>query len=163
MVTSNHPLIPTKVCNLFEWNAKHWHDSPSLLHLVLGPIMAAFMCCDVVGFLVANKWREDWVWGHDEERYSPSHSDNLVCMGSSLPGPGLQRITDSTVSLDCYGHKTEGGYANRNSCGRQQHIYISNRKHRICMNLGSLRCLNTWFTDDSFTLAHNHTDTLDCV
>lgn len=81
------------------------------------------MSSDVVGFGVANKWGEDWVWGHDEERQSPGHSNNLVCMGTSLPGPGLQRITDSTVSLDCYGNKTEGGYANRNSCGRQKQSY----------------------------------------
>lgn len=70
---------------------------------------------------------EDRVGHHDQQRHHPGESDDAVGVGTGLPSPGLQRVTDGAVSLNGDGHEAEGGDADRDPYRKDETSQISTR------------------------------------
>lgn len=69
--------------------------------------MATLVCCGVVRAPKRLQVTDDWIGDHDDKGQHPCSCDDTVGMGTSLPHPRLQGITNGTVALNGYGNQAE--------------------------------------------------------
>lgn len=69
--------------------------------------MATLVSSGVVGALEGVQVTDDWIRDHDDEGQRPRSSDHPISMGTGLPHPGLERVTDGAVTLNRYGNQAK--------------------------------------------------------
>ena len=93
--------------------------SPGLFHMAMRPGVSAGMCCGVVRSdnRELNQRAEHGVGYHDDKRQHPRGRNDTVGMGTRLPCPRLQGVTDGAIAFNRYGNKAKGGDADGYACG----------------------------------------------
>lgn len=106
--------------SLIHWRLLCHQYLPGLLSLLAGPVQATHVANSTVALWERLEDTEHWVGHHDYQWHHPGGRNDAVGVGSGLPGSGLQRVTNSAVSLDGNGHKAEGGNADRDPCRKEK-------------------------------------------